>query len=301
MKKIKNYIRILSVLLFGCLIVSCSSNDDDGEEDYYSNRSKSKADEEAEYKLTRTSWNCYKSEPYDKSRKTKTTFTTSGTVTFTNYSQNPDFSDLIEPYQLHLIGVGSTGYDHYGQWEIINGILYIHPDFFIDESLAQMATLLDDVPSKSKIFSLTSKQLVLDEERSSGEGCLYYFTSTKYKEASNVPSSISEGNASNHNTGSGSQSESGEAPIVIDYQFTPTSTSISVRFVASDYPSMARIKMGKDMNNLNTFVSETITGKHVTGIAKNLKKGTKYYFKCLLKNKNGTSESAVYPAMTLSE
>lgn len=104
----------------------------------------------------------------------------------------------------------------------------------------------------------------------------------------------------NSSTGSGTSggggSSVGDAPYVTSFDFTATKTSITVKFMCNERPTSATVKYGT--SSATSTISSNISGKQVSATATGLKAGTKYYFKCTVKNDNGSSTSDPYPAMT---
>lgn len=90
----------------------------------------------------------------------------------------------------------------------------------------------------------------------------------------------------------------GYAPEVIDFDFTSTKSSIKVTFKTDTRPTSASIYYGE--NNANKSVGGVnIIGNSVTATVSGLKSGTKYYFKCVVKNSYGSTTSDGWPASTL--
>lgn len=105
-----------------------------------------------------------------------------------------------------------------------------------------------------------------------------------------------------YNSGGGSSggggSSSGDAPYVTGFDYTATKTSIKVSFSVDSRPTSASVYYGESSANKSAG-APTIVGKTVTATVNGLKSGTKYYFKCTVKNSNGSSTSDNWPAMTL--
>lgn len=110
-----------------------------------------------------------------------------------------------------------------------------------------------------------------------------YFTKVNYTEGGG-------------NTGGGGNSSNGDAPYVTSFDFTATKSSITVKFMCSERPNSATVKYGT--SSANTTVSSSIIGKQVSATATGLKAGTKYYFKCTVKNEYGSSTSDEFYAIT---
>ena len=105
------------------------------------------------------------------------------------------------------------------------------------------------------------------------------------------------GNGGGSGSGSGSDGGSdGEAPYVTSFSFTATKSSITVKFMCNEKPTSATVKYGE--SSATKSVSSSITGKQVSATASGLKAGTKYYFKCTVKNSYGSSTSDEYSAIT---
>lgn len=100
------------------------------------------------------------------------------------------------------------------------------------------------------------------------------------------------------NNPSDSNSETGtnEGPRVIDYNYTATKTSITVKFQCNSRPTRATVKYGT--TTPNKTVSSTISGNQVSATVTSLSAGTKYYFRCEVSNSSGTTTSDTFTAMT---
>jgi hypothetical protein len=104
--------------------------------------------------------------------------------------------------------------------------------------------------------------------------------------------SYTEGNSNNTNNSSDK-----EIPYIIDFNYTATKSSITVKFMCSERPTSAIVKYGT--SSPSRPVSSSIGGKQVSATVTGLASGTKYYFSCTVKNDKGSSTSDEYPAMTL--
>lgn len=89
---------------------------------------------------------------------------------------------------------------------------------------------------------------------------------------------------------------SGDAPYITNFNSTATKNSITVKFMSSEKPTSATIYYGE--YSASKVLSSTISIKQISATATGLKSGTKYYFKCIVRNENGSSTSAEYPVMT---
>lgn len=98
-------------------------------------------------------------------------------------------------------------------------------------------------------------------------------------------------------TGGGGTSNSGDF-YETNFNSTEYSTKIKVDFYFSEKLSSATIKYGTT-SSCSSSKSATVSGVCATATISGLKAGTKYYFKCTAKSKNGEScTTGVYPAMT---
>lgn len=111
---------------------------------------------------------------------------------------------------------------------------------------------------------------------------------------------IKEGNGNLINggsSGSGGSSNSGDF-YETNFNSTEYTTKIKVDFYFSEKLSSATIKYGTT-SSCSSSKSATVSGVCATATISGLKSGTKYYFKCTAKSKNGEScTTGVYPAMT---
>lgn len=120
------------------------------------------------------------------------------------------------------------------------------------------------------------------------QGCSIRPVTTATPETSNDNNSDDDDNGGNN--------PSNETPYITSFTYTATKNSITVKFMATERPTSATIKYGE--NSATKTLSASITNKQISATATGLKAGTKYYFKCTVKNSNGSSTSDEYPAMT---
>ena len=106
----------------------------------------------------------------------------------------------------------------------------------------------------------------------------------------------SSDNSGNESNDGGDNNQSNDAPYITSFSFTATKTSITVKFMASERPTSASVKYGE--NSANKTISSNISGKQISATATGLKAGTKYYFKCTVKNSYGSSTSDSFAAIT---
>lgn len=90
----------------------------------------------------------------------------------------------------------------------------------------------------------------------------------------------------------------GYAPEVTGFDYTSTKNSIKVTFQTDSRPSSASIYYGENDANKSAG-GVNIIGNSVTANVSGLKSGTKYYFKCVVKNSYGSTTSDGWPASTL--
>lgn len=140
------------------------------------------------------------------------------------------------------------------------------------------------------VTKLTSNELVLKMFFSDSKG---YAIDTFEKAGERIHYVDAGGSSS-----SGGGSSSDDAPNVTGFDFTATKTSIKVTFNVSSRPTSASIYYG-ERSATKSAGTPTIIGTSVTTTVNGLKSGTKYYFKCTVKNSNGSSTSDNWPAMTL--
>lgn len=104
-------------------------------------------------------------------------------------------------------------------------------------------------------------------------------------------------NDNNSNDGNnGGNNESNEPPYITSFTYTATKSSVTVKFMCNERPTSASVKYGE--TSATKSVSSTISGKQVTATASGLKAGTKYYFKCTVRNSSGSNVSDEWPAIT---
>ena len=178
-------------------------------------------------------------------------------------------------------------YDAYGEWGVKNGIY----DYSIKSNNYGDAAVLRGIIASiyfgfARIRELTDSKLILE---STVEGSRNYgeFHKVSYREGSK--------NFDDNESGGGGSS-SGEPPYVTSFDFSATKTSITVKFMCNERPTSATVKYGTSSPSKTT--SSSISGKQVSATVSGLKSGTKYYFKCTVKNSNGSSTSDTFTAIT---
>lgn len=140
------------------------------------------------------------------------------------------------------------------------------------------------------ITKLTSNELVLKQFFSDSQG---YAIDTFEKAGERIHYVDNGGGSSDGGGGSSSD----DAPYVTGFDFTATKTSIKVTFRVSSRPTSASIYYGEN-SATKSAGTPNIIGTSVIATVNGLKSGTKYYFKCTVKNSNGSSTSDNWPAMT---
>lgn len=138
----------------------------------------------------------------------------------------------------------------------------------------------------TEVKSINSSEMIL-KDVTGDKDILYYYSKTTYTEGD-----YSGGNSG----GGGGGGSSDDAPYITGFNYTATKNSITVKFMASERPTSASIKYGE--NSASKSASSTISAKQISATVTGLKAGTKYYFKCTVRNENGSSTSDEYPAMT---
>lgn len=177
-------------------------------------------------------------------------------------------------------------YNAYGVWEVKDGVYDydIKASDYTQSSLrAQFAASLF---GPGRIEELTETKLVLKSpynDTSSAE-----FVKVSYREGAK---SFDGGSGSGNSGGS-----TGDAPYVTSFDFTATKSSITVKFMCSERPTSATVKYGT--SSPTSTASSSISGKQVSATVSGLKSGTKYYFKCTVKNSYGSSTSDTFSAIT---
>lgn len=275
---------IMMVAVMSIGFTSCGDDDDDNiSETSSSGNSYSNNDIELKRKLAGTSWKIVKKTIDDRIDDV------SGTITFTSKSEVAQFYDAVDPYCLHTIKLCGK-YNRPGQWWVNNGKLFMYLSYLDNETVLDRASSHIDsqYPMESVVTNISNNSLTLEEKSSTGTIYRYYLSKTSYAEATYFDTFAEGGN-------SGVNSK--EAPRVISFDFTASKTSITVKFMCNERPTSATVKYGT--SSPSNTLSSSISAKQVSATATGLKAGTKYYFKCIVKNGNGSSTSDTYPAMTL--
>lgn len=105
------------------------------------------------------------------------------------------------------------------------------------------------------------------------------------------------GAVSSVDNNSGENNSFGEAPNVTSFDYTATSNSLTVKFYTDERPTSASVYYGEN-SATKSAGTPTIASKQVSVTVRGLKSGTKYYFKCIVRNEYGSSTSDGWPAMT---
>lgn len=240
--------------------MSCSKdNDEEQSDNNYNRRNYSVYEQEMVDKLTGTSWK------YDK--KTRRGRDSSPFVL--------TFAQDEVGYVINLAIDEHTNITSELQWYFKDQELFMFPTSISGEDRGIFTGFFG---ASNVVKSVTSTSMILENE----DGDLY-FTKTSYQETPGG-SSGNEG------------SSNGNVPYVIDFNYTATKTSITATFTCSERPTSASVKYGTTSANKTTGVS--INGKQVKAIVGGLTAGTKYYFKCTVRNDYGSSTSDEWPAMT---
>ena len=91
----------------------------------------------------------------------------------------------------------------------------------------------------------------------------------------------------------------GEAPSFTSFDYTYTSTSVTVSFYTDADITDGLIYYGTNTPTIPVSSVYTTVGRRmVQATIKNLRESTKYYVKCTVKNKYGSKTSDVFPVMT---
>lgn len=176
-------------------------------------------------------------------------------------------------------------YNAYGVWEVKDG----YYDYTIKASDYTQSSLRTQFAAAcfgpGKILEITENKLVLSSVSGNGYS---EFVKVSYREGAK---SFDGGSGSGNGGGS-----AGDAPYVTSFDFTATKSSITVKFMCSERPTSATVKYGT--SSPSSTASSSISGKQVSATVSGLKSGTKYYFKCTVKNSYGSSTSDTFSAIT---
>ena len=277
MKKLYSTIMMLAMMVAALSLTACGGDDED---DGGGNNAKSKEDLELETKLAGTSWRLYKG-VY--SGNNIGIDGEKGILTFTS-KKDPQYEGEYICYVIDHFHDSYQVDDHQGSWSIRKQKLVIATWPNDNDKPSYLANFWYISPPGSTITKLSDTELILNV----GDVYALYYKKTNYREAN-----ISNQNNNPSDNGGGS---SGDAPRVIDFNFTPTKNSITVYFMATEKTQSATIYYGE--TTANNSLSTSIINKQISAKASGLKSGTKYYFKCKLSNSYGSSTSLFFPAMT---
>ncbi len=254
-----HFVTSMVVLLCSMCLVSCGEDD---EEEYISPQ-----DQEMINKLSGTSWKYYKQSYIQSSgtvkykdidKNRKITFANDGTLYFFDLDKNEYGRDVFT-----------------ATWTVKDGVIINkrEPEYSSREIGYLLGAIGLGIPWT--ILSLSSSELIVDDDV-----YIKYFSRTSYTEG---PSS-----------GSGSSSGSME---FVNFTFTATQSSVTVKFYTSERAKNATIKYG--LYSANTSVSGVeIANKQISATIKGLSRGTKYYVKCTAYYDGGSITSDEYPVIT---
>ena len=184
----------------------------------------------------------------------------------------------------------------YGDWEISSGALSVSIEGQFNSSsewhtvrsflIAKWGTFFCsfwmDIPIKkiSDTYMITEGIPYPDVE---GDLYEYHYTKTAY----------TEGGYGGTSSGGGTSDNS---MYFTNFTWTATQTSVTVKFYTNERATSATIKYGE--NSASSSKSATITNKEISTTITGLKKGTKYYVKCIARNSTGSVTSEEYPVIT---
>lgn len=269
MRRVKWMLKIVTIMMLCMGFVCCGDDDDNKEENGDSQRNYSAYEKEMISKLTETSWKLWKTvTKYGSSEKVRSE---DATISFAKdkklYYNN---CYIIEGYYVHGDGI----------WDFWDNKLSLIPGVsFTNLEKGELVGLLG---ASSEIVVIDDSQLILSERLV--DRYLY--------KVSYIGNSWTGTGGDN----GGESTDTGDAPYVTSFDYTATKTSITVKFMCSERPTSATVKYGT--SSATKTVSSSISGKQVKATASGLKAGTKYYFKCTIRNSNGSSESDGWTAMT---
>lgn len=267
----KKLFQIMALALAFTLSVSCSKDDDDiiHNEYNYSQLTDNDEDSRLTDKLEGTSWQQVKSYFYDDDP--------GGIMTF-GYN-----------HIWYVIGAKQRNYttlDAIGTWYVNNGFLSLT----ISQYDGNASSLSDARCRLSAEGFLWDEITYIDSKVMFGK----WKKDDEPTEWQKVPyreNTLSDSGSSN----GGSESQDG-IPYVTGYDYTATRNSITVKLMCSERPTNATVKYGQ--TTPSGTITSSILNKQVSATATGLKPGTKYYFKCTVRNACGSSTSDTFYAMT---
>lgn len=174
-----------------------------------------------------------------------------------------------------------------GSWKFFDDERLFLGAWVADNGVDIAATVTSILGGVSIIEKLTDKELVLRHDYDEGRWEKRFYSRISFIKKD------SDNNGETDNNGN-----TGEAPQFVNYNFTATQNSITVNFYTDVSVSSGSIKYGTTQTSQTKSASATVASHQISATVKNLKSGTKYYFKCTAKNKYGSTTSDVYPAMT---
>lgn len=256
-----NCLTVLTMAFVFSVMPSCSKDDtNNNKEEMKSNDSESSTYEKKMMaELTGTSWN-FDSWTYNNKSKSA-----GGILTFAGNN-----TLYYIDFRLNDSYITSKGYWYFSEDELT---LLPGEDTTTDQRAAFMASM----GVNHSIEKLTSNEMILE---SLTRDDVRHFKKVSYQEGG----------------GGGGGSSSGNIPYVLSFDYTSTKTSITVKFTCSERPTDATVRYGT--TSASNTISSSIAGLQVSATATGLKAGTKYYFKCTVKNSYGSSTSDEYPVMT---
>ena len=189
--------------------------------------------------------------------------------------------------------VNNKEFEAYGTWDVSQGELSWGPETssprFERETLLRSILISNfgavrcaGLWGQLAIKSISSSYLIT-ETVGHTQTFVTHYTKVAYTEGSNS------------NSGSGG-STSDNSMYFTNFTWTATQTSVTVKFYTNERATSATIKYGE--NSASSSKSATITNKEISTTITGLKKGTKYYVKCIARNSTGSVTSEEYPVIT---
>lgn len=163
--------------------------------------------------------------------------------------------------------------DWYGTWEVENKELWITPEYDSNSDIARKWMIVMGLGTE--VIRISESELVISHNSHND-----YYKRLSFRRGH-----------------SGGGTTSGEAPNVTSFDYTATSNSLTVKFYTDEKPTSASVYYGEN-SATKSAGTPTIASKQVSVTVRGLKSGTKYYFKCIVRNEYGSSTSDGWPAMT---
>lgn len=259
--KKKSYWSLLAIMMVAVMnmcFVSCSKDDDDNDEIVQGNDDISDYESSIINKLKGTSWKWVRNDIYHDGVFNRSVVGDNSIIKFSD-----EQTSNKNEFYMYAHGIKSGTWM---PWLIVDGDFILMINWDSAEDAASYG--------RSKLFTLTATELVMGTDV-----IRHCFVAA--------------------NSSSGSGYFGGEAPSFTSFSYTYTSTSVTVLFYTDVDITDGIVYYGASTATSPVSSAYTIVGRRmVQATIRNLRRSTKYYVKCTVKNKYGSKTSDDFSVMT---